>query len=103
MLELLQVPEVMCCVLLCMLEVLQMPEVMCYVLLLYILPGEIAAELGWFWPQFVAFFSPLLDPRLFAALTEVRGCARWYKPSENDEGEACLSFCGREGLNVCPP
>jgi len=34
---------------------------------LYILPGEITAELGWFLPQFVAVFWPRLDPYLFAA------------------------------------
>ena len=37
---------------------------------LYILPGEIAAELGWFLPQFVAVFSPPLDSCLFATLTD---------------------------------
>jgi hypothetical protein len=84
--------EVKRCVLLCMLEAaegvfclpekLEVLKVMRCVLLLYILPGEIAAELGWFLPQFVAVFSPPLDPCLFAALTEVRGCARRYKPSE---------------------
>jgi len=70
------VPEAMRCMLLCMLEavegelrLLEVMEVMRCVLLLYILPGEIAAELGWFLPQFVAVFPPLLDPCLFAALT----------------------------------
>src|SRR6266480_6941067 len=54
------------------LELLDVLEVMRCMLHLYILPGEIAAELGWFLPQFVAVFSPRLDPCLFAALTEVR-------------------------------
>jgi len=34
-----------------------------------ILPGEIAAELGWVLPHFVVVFSPLLDPFPFAALS----------------------------------
>ena len=34
------------------------------ILLLYILPGEIAAALGWVLPQLVVVFSPLSDPRL---------------------------------------
>ena len=53
-------------------ELLCMPEVMRYVWRLCscipILPAEIAAELGWFLPQFVAVFSPPLDPCLFTAL-----------------------------------
>jgi hypothetical protein len=57
-LQVLQVLEMMCCVLLCLLEV---PEVMRRVLLLYILPGEMAAKLGWFLPQFVvnSFFTSI--------------------------------------------
>jgi len=53
-------------------EAMEVPDAILCVLLLYILPGEIAAERDGFLPQFIAVFSPPLDPCLFAALTEVR-------------------------------
>jgi len=41
-------------------EVLEVLELMRCMLLLYILPGEIAAELGWVLPQFCSSFSTLV-------------------------------------------